>query len=173
VSLHRLRQILGNEKALQLRDGCPRLDPSICWVDAHAFEEILTRAEKADHDEGEWLTERALSLYRGHFLNESDEPWLISCRERLRNRFLRAVWRRGERLEKLGRFDLALELYRRGLDVDPLAEELYRRLMRCHHTAGQKSEAISVYERCKKVLRSVMGIDPSPETEALHRAIFR
>lgn len=173
VALHRLRQMLGNEKALLMRDGCPRLDPNICWVDAHAFEELLTRAEVESTDEGERFTEKALMLYKGQFLEDSGEPWLISCRERLRNRFLRAVWRRGERLEKLGRFDLALELYRRGLDVDPLAEELYRRLMRCHHTAGQKSEAISVYERCKKVLRSVMGIDPSPETEALHRAIFR
>jgi DNA-binding SARP family transcriptional activator len=173
VALHRLRQVLGNEKALLLRDGCPRLDPGICWVDAHAFEDLLDRAEGADPEEGERLAEKALALYKGQFLEESGEPWLISCRERLRNRFLRAVWRRGEHLEGTGCLDLAMELYRRGLEADPLAEELYRRLMRCHHTAGQKSEAISVYERCKKVLRSVMGIDPSRETETLYRMLIK
>jgi LuxR family transcriptional regulator, maltose regulon positive regulatory protein len=171
VSLHRLRQILGNEKALLLRDGCPRLDPSICWIDAHAFEELLVRAECEAPEKSEQLTEKALMLYKGQFLEETDEPWLISCRERLRSRFLRAVWRSGEHLERSGRFDLAVELYRKGLEVDYLTEELYRRLMKCHHTAGQKGEAIAAYERCKKILRSVLGIEPSSETETLYRTI--
>lgn len=172
VAIHRLRQLLGNEKALIMRDGCPRLDPSICWVDAHAFEELLDRAEGEGPDEGERLRGKALALYKGQFLEESGESWLISCRERLRNKFLRAVWRRGDLLEESGRFDLALELYRRGLDADQLAEELYRRIMRCHRAAGRRCEAISAYERCKKILRSVLGIDPSRETEALYRSLL-
>jgi DNA-binding SARP family transcriptional activator len=171
VSLHRLRQLLRNEKALLLRDGCPRLDPGICWVDAHAFEELLIRAEGEAPEKSERLTEKALMLYKGQFLEETDEPWAISCRERLRSRFLRAVWRSGEHLERSGRFDLAVELYRKGLEADTLAEELYRRLMRCHQAAGQRGEAIAAYERCKKIIRSVLGIEPSSETEALYRTI--
>ena len=173
VAIHRLRQILGNEKVLLMRDGCPRLDPGICWVDAHAFEELLDRTEGADPDESERLTEKALMLYKGQFLEETDEQWLISCRERLRSRFLRAVGRWGEHLEETGRTDLAQELYRRGLEADPLAEELYRRLMRCHFKSGQRCEALSVYERCKKILRSALGIDPSRETETLYRTFVK
>jgi DNA-binding SARP family transcriptional activator len=173
VAIHRLRQLLGNEKALLMRDGCPRLDPSICWVDAHAFEELLVRAEGEAPEKSERLTEKALMLYKGQFLEETDEPWAISCRERLRSRFLRAIWRSGEHLERSGKFDLAVELYRKGLEVDYLTEELYRRLMKCHHAAGQRGEALAAYERCKKIIRSVLGIEPSPETEALYRAIVR
>ena len=173
VSLHRLRQILGNEKALLLRDGCPRLDPNICWVDAHAFEELLAQEEGGGPGESEHLTEKALLLYKGPFLEESSEPWLISCRERLRHRYLRAIRRRGEQLESAADFEGAANLYEKGLEADPLAEELYRRLMKCYNDAGRRGEAVSSYQRCKKILRSAMGIDPSPETEALHRTIFR
>ena len=171
ITLHRLRQLLGNEKALQLRDGVLRIDPKLCWVDAHAFEELLAVAEKEQADVGNRLMGNALNLYQGPFLKGSGDPWAISCRERLRNRFLRGVQRLGENFENAGQFDRAVELYRKGLETDILAEELYRRQMRCHHATGKKSEAIAVYERCRKILRSVLGIETSPETEAVYRAI--
>jgi ATP/maltotriose-dependent transcriptional regulator MalT/DNA-binding SARP family transcriptional activator len=173
VSLHRLRQLMGNEKALHLRDGCLRLDPGICWVDAHAFEELLARAREGGPDEDQRLTEKALMLYRGPFLEETSEPWAISSRERLRSRYLKAVRRVGENLEGTGQFDRAVELYEKGLETDPLAEVLYRRLMECHEAAGQRGEAISVYERCKKILRSVLGVYPSPKTETIYRTLVR
>jgi LuxR family maltose regulon positive regulatory protein len=66
---------------------------------------------------------------------------------------------------------MAVELYRKGLETDILAEEMYRRLMKCHHASGKNSEAVAVYERCRKMLRSVLGIEPSRETEAVYRAI--
>jgi ATP/maltotriose-dependent transcriptional regulator MalT/DNA-binding SARP family transcriptional activator len=173
VSLHRLRQILGNEKALLLRDGCPRLDPSVCWVDAHAFEELLVRAEGEAPEESERLTQKALMLYKGQFLEETDEPWLISCRERLRSKYLRTIFRLGARLESASEFVKAADLYVKGIEADPLVEGLYRRLMDCCHAAGQDGEAIFVYKRCEKILRSVLGIEPSPETKALYRALVR
>lgn len=173
VSLHRLRQLMGNEKAIQLRDGSLMLDPRICWVDAHAFEDLLSRAVGGGPDEVELITEKALMLYRGPFLEENSEPWAISSRERLRNRYLKAVRRVGEHLEETGQFDRAVELYEKGLESDPLAEVLYRRLMECHEAAGERGEAISAYERCKKILRSVLGIDPSAKTEMIYRTLVR
>jgi DNA-binding SARP family transcriptional activator len=171
ISLHRLRQLLRNEQAFQLRDGVLKIDPKICWVDAHAFGELLARAEEGGSDEGERLTEKALKLYRGPFLEETNEPWVISRREKLRNRYLRAVRRQGEHLVGIGQFDLAADLYRKGLETDSLMEELYRLLMKCHQSVGQKAEAIATYERCRKMLRSVLGIEPSRETEAVYREL--
>jgi DNA-binding SARP family transcriptional activator len=171
VSLNRLRQILGNEKALQLRDGVLKIDTKVCWVDAHAFEELFALSEKKSAEDGGRLLEKALSLYQGPFLKGSDEPWAISCRERLRNRYLRGVQSLGERLEGAGQFDMAVELYRKGLETDILAEEMYRRLMICHQATGKMSEAIATYERCRKLLRSVLGIEPTRETEAVYRTL--
>jgi DNA-binding SARP family transcriptional activator len=171
ICLHRLRQLLGNEKMLPLRDGVLKIDPKLCWVDAHAFEELITLAERETAQNRCRLLENALNLYQGPFLTGSDEPWALSCRERLRNRFLRAVQRLGEYFECKGLFDSATDLYRKGIETDVLAEEMYRRLMKCHHAAGRKGEAIAAYERCREVLRSVLGIEPSSETEAVYRAI--
>jgi two-component SAPR family response regulator len=132
----------------------------------------LTLAEKAGPKDEDRLLEKALSLYQGAFLKDADEPWALSCRERLRfSRFLRAVQRRGGRLESAGEFDQAVDLYRKGLEIDILAEAMYCRLMKCHMAAGRKSAAIATYDRCQKVLRSVLGIEPSSETKAAYRAL--
>ena len=172
VSIHRLRQLMGDEKALRLRDGNLTLNPGICWVDAFSFEELLARADKSEPEEAARLTEQALRLYQGPFLEDIDEPWAISRRERLRAKYLRAIRRLGERLEITADFGMAANLYEKGLETDPLAEELYRHLMLCRHAAGQKSEAVAAYERCRKMLGSVLRIAPSPETEALYRVII-
>jgi LuxR family transcriptional regulator, maltose regulon positive regulatory protein len=171
ISLHRLRQLLGGAKVLILRDGVLKIDPQICWVDAHAFEGLLALAEKAAPKDKNRLLEKALSLYRGAFLKDSDDPWAISYRERLRYRYMRGVQQLGEILESTGQFDRAGDLYRKGLETDILAEEMYCRLMKCHMAAGRMSAAMATYETCTKVLRSIIGIDPSEETKAVYRAL--
>jgi LuxR family transcriptional regulator, maltose regulon positive regulatory protein len=171
ISLHRLRQLLGGAKALQLRDGVLKIDPQICWVDAHAFDGLLALSEKAAPKDGNRLLEKALSLYQGAFLKDADDPWALSYRERLRYRYLRGVQRLGKHLENAEQFDRAVDLYRKGLETDILAEEMYCRLMKCHMAAGRTSAAIETYERCRKVLQSLLGIEPSFETQAAYRAI--
>jgi DNA-binding SARP family transcriptional activator len=34
------------------------------------------------------------------------------------------------------------------------------------------SEGLAVYRRCRKVLSIVLGLQPEPETEALHHALM-
>jgi LuxR family transcriptional regulator, maltose regulon positive regulatory protein len=171
ISLHRLRQLLGDAKALLLRDGVLKINTQICWVDAHAFERLLAHAEKAASKDKNQLLEKALSLFQGAFLKDADDPWALSYRERLRYRYLRGVQRLGDHLEKAARFDQAVELYRKGLEIDIMAEEMYCRLIKCHKAAGRTSAAIETYERCRKVLRSLLGIEPSSETQAAFRAL--
>ncbi|OGQ11246.1 MAG: hypothetical protein A2026_06285 [Deltaproteobacteria bacterium RBG_19FT_COMBO_46_12] len=116
--------------------------------------------------------QKAIELYGGPFLaGETEQSWMVSIRERLRRKFLRNVswlgnyWEKGEKSEK------ALECYERGLDVDELAEELYRHLIMCYQRLGRQAEALSVYRRCKRTLSASLGIEPSSETEAIYRTI--
>ena len=55
--------------------------------------------------------------------------------------------------------------------MDDLAEGVYQRLMICHDRVGQKAEAVGVYNRCHKTLAGVLGIPPSPVTEALRKSL--
>ncbi len=64
-----------------------------------------------------------------------------------------------------------MAIYRRGIDLDMLAEPLYRRLMQCHHCHGSDAEAIEVYRHCRQALSVVLGARPGAETEALRQQL--
>jgi DNA-binding SARP family transcriptional activator len=55
----------------------------------------------------------------------------------------------------------------------PLDEEPYRALMMARVQAGDRGAALEVFERLRKALRDELGVDPSPETQALHLSILR
>ena len=177
VALSRLRKLLGKEDALVLKEGRLSLSNRQCWVDVWAFERFLGQAEKA-RKEGEGtvairLFEKVLSLYRGPFLQSEEMTWAESPREKMRSGFLRAVARLGQCHEDREHWEEAASCYRKGLEADDLAEELYRRLMVCHIRQGREAEALSVYRRCRKTLSSVLGVNPSAETRAIAASLGR
>lgn len=181
TTLSRLRHLLGYEQAITLHEGRVYLDPRYCWVDVWAFERILGGVDavwnenlgRKDREQAIRMTEKALSIYSGPFLYGENEPWMVSMRERLRNKFLRNVRRLGIFLERARELETAIDCYQKGLEVDELAEEFYQRLMKCYLLMGKKAEALSVYKQCAQIFSSVIGIRPSPETEALKNEALR
>jgi DNA-binding SARP family transcriptional activator len=180
TTLSRLRHLLGEEKAIVLREGRLALDTRYCWVDVFAFESLLAQVDAApvdgaarpDGKRARRIAEQAMSLYKGPFLEgEVSSPRIMAARERLRSKFLRAVGFLGRSLEREGKWTEAIACYRRGLEVDDLAEGFYQRLMICHSRLGQTAEAVVVYNRCHKALTGVLGIPPSPETEAVRKSL--
>lgn len=180
TTLHRLRKLLDNDQAILLYDRKLSLNNRLCWVDSWALERLLSESDtllaKPDADpDGVALArhvDRIQALYHGPFLGkDSGAPWSISLRERLRSRYLRHVIGAGARWQQLGRWDRAIECYRKGLEVDDLAEQLYQNLIRCHQKLGQRSEALTVYRRCRFILSAVLGINPSPATESLYQRL--
>jgi len=170
TSLQRLRQLIGNEKAIQVRGGRVSLDLRYCWVDAYAFEHLL---EKAESNGTVHHIEKAVSLYRGSFLGNTDEVRFVPFRENLRSKFLRAAEKLGILMEKDDQWEKAIECYVKGLGVDNLAEGLYQRLMNCYERLGQKGDSLSVYHRCRKTLNAVLGIEPSSKTETIYKRIMQ
>jgi DNA-binding SARP family transcriptional activator len=166
AALHRLRKLIGDADALVQHGGALSLDKARVWVDVWAFEDLLTRPE-ADATE-------LMSLYRGAFLAQDDgEPWPVTMRERLRGRFIHAVAEIGRRLEDGKRPDAAIACYLRGLDADPVIEQFYQGLMRCYATLERRSEALSAYQRLKRMLSISLGVAPSAQTERLYQSLKR
>jgi DNA-binding SARP family transcriptional activator len=179
TTLRRLRVLLGDERAILLRDGRISLDDRYCWTDVRALDRFISEAdrekESPKHDVARHreMISRVLDIYRGPFLSgEGDHPAVVAFRERLRGRFLRCVADCGKHLEEAGEWDAAVSCYRKGLEVDDLAEEFYRGLMECYGRLGRNAEAVSVYRRCRKALSSHLGVDPSRGTEAIYRSLF-
>lgn len=180
TTLFRLRQLLRIEQAIKFHEGKAYLNPRYCWVDAWAFERLLGKVDGEwerglRHENGKQVinqTEKALRMYTGPFLAGDHEPWMLSIRERLRNKYLRNVKRLGQYWEQNGKLDKAVECYQKGLEVDDLTEEFYQSIMKCYQKMGKRAEALTVYKRCYQMLSSVLGIEPSPETEAIHKALY-
>ena len=182
TNLHRLRKILGEDRAILLKHGRLSLNPELCWLDLRAFDAVCQRIEAlsrhsatpAEVDELSAQGDALLDLYRGPFMHsEADKPVYVSLRERLRNRFLRAIGDLGRLLETSKAWDQALDVYQRSLEADQLAESLYRRLMVCYRELGRQTEAVEVYDACKRTFRAELKVDPSPETTAIYENLLR
>jgi pentatricopeptide repeat protein len=160
--------VLADPDAVRVADGSVSLDPDRVWTDVRAFEAIAGANGMTAFD----AASRAAALYRGNFLpEESEQPWSVSLRERLRAKFLGTVDRHGQGLERAGQLDEATAFYLRGLDAEPLAESFYQGLMRCYARQGRHAEALGTYRRLTQMLCVVLGTRPSKATGALAREL--
>ncbi|HET7403616.1 MAG TPA: BTAD domain-containing putative transcriptional regulator, partial [Usitatibacter sp.] len=175
VALHRLRRLLGDEDMVSVQESSLFVSPRLGWVDAWAFERVagLTAELPADGDAGRvrCLAARVQQLYSGHFLADESMPCAVLRRERLRSKFVRASSRLGSLLEARNDFADARDIYQRALEMDPLAEEFHRGVMRCLKAQGRVPEALEAYRRCRQLLSVALGVQPSAETQALYRVL--
>jgi hypothetical protein len=94
-ALHRLRRLLGEERAVRLHEGRVSLDRRYFWSDLWALEAVLGELECAREPQAlARLGDRLFALYQGPFLaDEVDAAWALAARERLIGRVHRAVER--------------------------------------------------------------------------------
>jgi DNA-binding SARP family transcriptional activator len=171
VTVHRLRKLLDNDEAIVVAGGKIVLAETRVWSDVVALLEVCRQcaslADDAPAASVNRLASLLLDLYRGPFCDGEDDGWLFPARDRLRSRFLAAVEQLGQRLEHAAEWATAQRLYLRAQEAEPLAETLYRGLMRTAHAQHDPAAAFSAYRRCRDTLSIVLGRKPSAETEKL------
>jgi len=59
------------------------------------------------------------------------------------------------------------------LIADNQAEGFYRNLMICYEQLGRRAEALETYNRCRKTLHGVHGVEPSSETKAVYEKLMQ
>ena len=163
TTVYRLRNLLHCHEAVIFSAGVVALNPACCWIDAWEFERSLSElAESATRD-------RALATYRGPLLVDVDCPLVFETRERLRRKYVSAVLRRAQSLERAGTWAAAVEIYEQAVDADSGHEDLHRALIRCLGQLGRTTAVMHAYQRCKASLLRQFGIRPSAITERLYR----
>jgi LuxR family maltose regulon positive regulatory protein len=180
TTLHRLRKILGGKDMIDFQDGYLSINSSYVWVDVWAFERLLSQGEKELHKNekrsvflASKYSEKAIDLYKGCFLSQnSADPWCIHLRERLKSRYLRGVISLGRNFEKLEEREKAVDCYLYALEVDPMIEEFYQRLMICYHRMDRKADAVLVYKRCNENLSSMLQVAPSSHTKSIYKNLL-
>ncbi len=172
--LHHLRQAFPQieryldfgSRTIQWRSGAP------LRIDVAEFTANIAEAETAAQREdliGERThLENAARLYRADLLPECYDEWIEPERDRLRQLLARVLKRLTEILEEQGEFEKALVYAQRLLALDEFDESTYRLLMRLQALNRDRPGALRIYQRCIKVLRDELGMEPSAETRELY-----
>jgi DNA-binding SARP family transcriptional activator len=178
VTLHRLRKALGGPKWVTLDGDRYRIDSSLLQeFDVVEFEREVTLAQRAllherDGAAGIAKLERALSRYHGDFLDgEPVGDWHLEHRDRLQRIYIDALMELGGRHAEDERHAKAAEAFRRVLARDELHEDALRALIRALAEAGERSQALRVYQRFASRLRTELEAEPDEETQRLVGAL--
>lgn len=133
------------------------------WVDVDEFE-LLSQG-------GVEEMAQAVALYRGQLLPEVFDDWVVTDRERLRERWLGLLERLALAYRDRGELHVAAEVCRTLLKADPWHEPAARLLMHLLADLGRKGEALQVYFDLCDRLQADLRITPSAETTALYRKL--
>jgi DNA-binding SARP family transcriptional activator len=151
-----------------------RLERSAWWVDAWEFEHLIGQARRtADPTDSVTLLRNAVALYRGEFCDDQFYSWAEPIRERYRSLFIDASAQLADLLADSGEREEALQVLDRGIEADPVCEDLTRRAMAIETALGRRAAALSRYRKLEAVLESMLDVDPDPETQDLLRQLVR
>jgi DNA-binding SARP family transcriptional activator len=147
------------------------------WVDV---EEAARGVDDADAALAAGETTRACAqaegvagLARGPFLPADEGPWIENRRAELRAVLVRAlhIWAHAALAGQ--EWGVAVRVAQELIALEPFRESAYRQLMRAQAGAGNRAEALRVYERCRALMGDELGVEPSSETQACHLEILR
>lgn len=119
-----------------------------------------------------------LSLYRGEFLSgltvqaAEFEDWLSGARAKYHELALEAALSLLHHHEADGRVEAAIETATRALWLEPVREDIHRRLMHLYVRCGMRSSALFQYRTCREVLDRELNVEPDQETTNLYTHIL-
>ncbi|MGH2367156.1 MAG: AfsR/SARP family transcriptional regulator [Chloroflexota bacterium] len=146
------------------------------WLDVDEFERAgaLGRRLEVQRRDAEALAlyARAADLYRGDFLADSWDDWVVFRREALKDQYLYVVAKLADAALAAADYQGCILRCQQLLAQDRCREDTYRTLMLCHARLSQRDRVRSWYDLCVRTLRIELDSDPEPETEDLyHRAM--
>lgn len=115
----------------------------------------------------------AIELYRGDLLPNCYDEWILSERERLREKFIQTLERLIQLLVEQQDYRAALAHAQLLLRWDPLREETYRALMRLSAWSRDRAGVVRFYNACVRVMRRELDTEPSQETHSAYEQFLR
>ncbi|MGO8951213.1 MAG: ATP-binding protein [Ktedonobacterales bacterium] len=181
-----LRQLLH-----QLRQALPAVDQFLsadthmlhwhpvasCRLDVAEFEQALTLADASerhnDQPARQIALEQADNLYRGELLPGCYDEWILPERDRLRQHHVQVLEGLLRLFEEQGDYVTAIRYAQRLIRLDPLSEDLSRRLMRLYALNNDRASALHVYHTCVTTLQRELGVDPDPATREAYERLMQ
>lgn len=117
--------------------------------------------------------EAAVEGRLGELLAGMDADWVLRARDEHRAELGGVLAELAQQSEAAGDLDAAVRWTRRRLEVEPLAEEAHRELIRRLARASDRPAALTAATALADRLRREFGVPPSPETRALVEEVRR
>jgi DNA-binding SARP family transcriptional activator len=171
----------------KLRRDCPAVDrflastnTTLCWertstffLDVLAYEYLVAQIhETTDHARTHELLRQALECYHGELLPGCYDDWILLERERLKQSYIHLLHRLTDLLAGDGDHETAVQYAIQLRNTDPFREPTYRLLMTLYEALGDHAAALRVFHDCVAMLEEELGVEPSPETQAIYGRIL-
>ncbi|GHO81315.1 hypothetical protein KSD_90860 [Ktedonobacter sp. SOSP1-85] len=152
-------------------------DQSQVWIDADAFEQLLTQANALIHSDpgqAEKRLNEAATLYGGSFLPEMRKmEWSGARRSSLQRSWIGMLLELADMRTQREAFQDAIIPLDRLLAVDPTNEAAVQRIMKLLIHLDRRGEALRAYKHLAQVLRQEYNIVPLPDTRQLYEDLKR
>jgi DNA-binding SARP family transcriptional activator len=175
VLVSRLRSVLGPERLPRSDAGYQLLAD---WIDLDVANHLATAASRRlaaqNYASARLAAEAALALMRGDLLaDEPDSPWADEERAAVARLGLDVRRTAARAALAIGDFASAREMSEAVVAADPYDEGALQVFMAALAHGGQPGTALATFARARKRLREDLGVDPSPATDAVHKAILQ
>ena len=175
VLVSRARGVVGTDRVTR-GDGGYALVADWWDVDelATLAREASRRATAGDTVGARTAAEGALALVRGDLLaDEPDAEWAADARAAAATAVAEVRRQAAHAALATGQVGDAAAHATAALRADPYDEAALRTLMKAHAAAGRPASALAEFARVRELLAEELGVDPAPETRALHEALLR
>ena len=116
--------------------------------------------------------ERACRYYTGPFLMEDlYADWSFLQREQLSQIYLSMCRVLAAHYLQIKRYENAIRWVTILLEENHCDEDAHRLLIQIYAAQGRRNEALQHYQRCVRLLKEELGVQPLPETQALYSAL--
>ena len=178
------RKVLSGEWLTANREtiGLNRSDD--LWIDVDRFRNLLAEPRTHNHPLSKTCSDclqpltQAVDLYQDDFLagfTLQDSPdfddWQMSQAQSLSDDLAATLEKLVGCHQEKNELDSAIAYARRWLSIDPVHEQIHRRLMESYALSGKRSDALRQYEDCVRILKEKLGTFPQEETTRLYQAI--
>jgi ATP/maltotriose-dependent transcriptional regulator MalT/DNA-binding SARP family transcriptional activator len=159
---------------LVYRDGDYQLNPEFSYrIDTEEFDRLIAEGEAArrerSFDRCIDCYERAVTRYRGEFMQGSYEPWVEEQRSYYREQYLRMLESLAGVAEKKQEWLRAMDLAQRILHEDQFREDIHCMVMRMQAAVGNRVAVKEQYETLRGLLQKELGVEPAMQTQKAYR----
>jgi len=171
--MYRLRRAVGSDTII-FEDDFYSFNRTMDYeYDIEAFEGLLYQVNLTKDPRTQIeLLQKAVSLVKGHFLEDIYATWVISERERINQAFLSALLSLADLLKNTNQVQEALAVYQQAIDHDPTFETAYLLAMKMYLQLNDRVGAIRLYDAYTEMMDHELDLPPSPEMEAVYRQLM-